>query len=70
MCDLRSALPRNAAEPALPGRQRGVLRYTDRIGERTLALPLHTQLDESQVQYIIKTLKDTATNVGAGAPIY
>ena len=52
------------------GRQRGVLRDTDRIGERTLALPLHTQLDESQVQYIVKSLKDTATNVGAGAAIY
>ena len=35
-----------------------------------LALPLHTQLDERQVQYIVKTLKDTATNVGAGAAIY
>jgi dTDP-4-amino-4,6-dideoxygalactose transaminase len=53
-----------------PGRQRGVLPDTDRIGDRALALPLHTQMDEEQVQYIIKTLKDTATNVGAGAAIY
>jgi dTDP-4-amino-4,6-dideoxygalactose transaminase len=52
------------------GRQRGVLADTDRIGDRALALPLHTQLDEQQVQYIVKTLKDTATNVGAGAAIY
>ena len=52
------------------GRQRGVLRDTDRIGDRALALPLHTRLDQEQVQYIIKTLKDTATNVGAGAAIY
>jgi dTDP-4-amino-4,6-dideoxygalactose transaminase len=52
------------------GRQRGVLIDTDRIGDRALALPLHTQLDEEQVQYIVKTLKDTATNVGAGAAIY
>jgi dTDP-4-amino-4,6-dideoxygalactose transaminase len=52
------------------GRQRGVLLDTDRIGDRALALPLHTQLDEAQVTYIIKTLKDTATNVGAGAAIY
>jgi len=51
-------------------RQRGVLLDTDRIGDRALALPLHTQLDEEQVQYIIKTLKDTASNVGAGAAIY
>jgi dTDP-4-amino-4,6-dideoxygalactose transaminase len=52
------------------GRQRGVLPDTDRIGDRALALPLHTLLDEEQVQYIVKTLKDTATNVGAGAAIY
>jgi dTDP-4-amino-4,6-dideoxygalactose transaminase len=52
------------------GHQRGLLRDTDRIGDRALALPLHTQLDETQVQYIVTTLKDTATNVGAGAAIY
>lgn len=52
------------------GHQRGLLRDTDRIGDRALALPLHTQLDEVQVQYIVTTLKDTATNVGAGAAIY
>jgi len=52
------------------GRQRGTLPDTDRIGDRALALPLHTGLDEEQVQYIVKTLKDTATNVGAGAAIY
>jgi dTDP-4-amino-4,6-dideoxygalactose transaminase len=52
------------------GRQRGVLPDTDRIGDRALALPLHTLLDEEQVQHIVKTLKDTATNVGAGAAIY
>lgn len=52
------------------GRQRGVLLNTDRIGDRALALPLHTQLDATQVAYIVTTLKDTATNVGAGAAIY
>lgn len=52
------------------GRQRGVLPDTDRIGDRALALPLHTGLDAEQVKYIVKTLKDTATNVGAGAAIY
>lgn len=58
----------NASEAI--GQRRGVLIDTDRIGDRALALPLHTQLDERQVQYIVKTLKDTATNVGAGAAIY
>ena len=52
------------------GRKRGVLPDTDRIGDRALALPFHTQLDASRVKYIVKTLKDTATNVGAGAAIY
>ncbi|WEY42243.1 DegT/DnrJ/EryC1/StrS family aminotransferase [Paraburkholderia sp. SUR17] len=52
------------------GRKRGTLPDTERIGDRALALPLHTQLDADQVRYIVKTLKDTATNVGAGAAIY
>ena len=52
------------------GRQRGVLPDTDRIGDRALALPLHTLLDEDQVRHIVKSLKETATNVGAGAAIY
>lgn len=52
------------------GQKRGLLRDTDRIGDRALALPLHTQLDAAQVKYIVTTLKDTATNVGAGAAIY
>lgn len=52
------------------GTKRGVLADTDRIGDRALALPLHTGLDEAQVRYIVSTLKDTATNVGAGAAIY
>lgn len=52
------------------GRKRGLLPDTDRIGDRALALPLHTRLDATEVKYIVKTLKDTATNVGAGAAIY
>jgi dTDP-4-amino-4,6-dideoxygalactose transaminase len=52
------------------GHQRGALPDTDRIGDRALALPLHTQLDAAQIKYIVTTLKDTATNVGAGAAIY
>jgi len=52
------------------GAARGVLADTDRIADRALALPLHTQLDEEQVQYIVTSLQDAATNVGAGAAIY
>ena len=52
------------------GQQRGTLPDTERIGDRALALPLHCQLDADQIRYIVTTLKDTATNVGAGAAIY
>ncbi|RKT10386.1 dTDP-4-amino-4,6-dideoxygalactose transaminase [Paraburkholderia sp. RAU2J] len=52
------------------GGRRGSLPETERIGDRALALPLHTQLSARDVRYIVKTLKDTATNVGAGAAIY
>lgn len=52
------------------GSLRGKLPDTDRVGARALALPLHTRMDAEQVKYIVKTLKDTATNVGAGAAIY
>lgn len=52
------------------GRKRGLLPDTERIGDRALALPLHTGLSEDHVRFIVKTLKDTATNVGAGAAIY
>lgn len=52
------------------GQARGVLADTDRIGDRALALPLHTGLDEEQVAYIVTSLQDAATNVGAGAAIY
>ncbi len=52
------------------GHKRGALADTDRIGDRALALPLHSQLEADEVKYIVTTLKDTATNVGAGAAIY
>ena len=43
---------------------------TRRIGDRALALPFHGFLTEDEVRFIVGTLKDTATNVGAGVPIY
>jgi perosamine synthetase len=52
------------------GWTRGQLPDTERIGDRALALPLHGHLDADQVKYIVKTLKDTSVNVGAGAAIY
>ena len=52
------------------GCRRGQLPDTERIGDRALALPLHAHLDEDQVKFIVKSLKDASINVGAGAAIY
>ncbi len=49
---------------------RGKLPTTERIADRSLALPFHGHLDDEQVKYIVKTLKDASVNVGAGAAIY
>jgi perosamine synthetase len=52
------------------GHQRGQLPLLERIADRALALPLHGQLTPSHVHFIVKTLKDSSLNVGAGAAIY
>lgn len=52
------------------GYARGQLPDTERIADRSLALPLHGSLSEDEVRFVVGTLKDAATNVGAGVPIY
>lgn len=52
------------------GSRRGQLPLTERIADRALALPLHGHLTPDQVGFIVKTLKDASSNVGAGAAIY
>ncbi len=52
------------------GWHRGLLPNTERIGDRSLTLPFHTHLEEDEVRYIVKTLKEASVNVGAGAAIY
>jgi dTDP-4-amino-4,6-dideoxygalactose transaminase len=52
------------------GWHRGLLPNTERIADRSLALPFHCHLDEEEIAYIVKTLKDASINVGAGAAIY
>lgn len=52
------------------GWSRGQLPNTERIGDRALALPLHGRLDADQIKFVVKSLKDACTNVGAGAAIY
>jgi dTDP-4-amino-4,6-dideoxygalactose transaminase len=52
------------------GWQRGQLPLVERIADRAVALPFHAQLDAHQVRFIVKTMKDSSVNVGAGAAIY
>jgi perosamine synthetase len=52
------------------GWHRGLLPNTERIADRSLVLPFHAHLDEDEIKYIVKTLKDASLNVGAGAAIY
>ncbi|MBP6337845.1 MAG: DegT/DnrJ/EryC1/StrS family aminotransferase [Vitreoscilla sp.] len=52
------------------GWKRGQLPLAERIGDRALALPFHAQLDLDEIRFLVGTLKDAATNVGAGAAIY
>jgi dTDP-4-amino-4,6-dideoxygalactose transaminase len=52
------------------GGARGQLPLAERIADRALALPFHAGLGADQVKFIVKTLKDSSVNVGAGAAIY
>lgn len=52
------------------GWHRGQLPLAERIADRALALPLHGGLAPAHVSFIVKTLKDSSVNVGAGAAIY
>lgn len=52
------------------GWKRGALPLAERIADRALALPLHGRLSAEHVEFIVKTLKDSSVNVGAGAAIY
>ena len=55
---------------ASKGWRRGDFPLVERIADRALALPLHVHLDADHVKFIVKTLKDSSVNVGAGAAIY
>ncbi len=52
------------------GSRRGQFPLVERIADRALALPLHAHLSADHVEFIVKTLKDSSVNVGAGAAIY
>ena len=52
------------------GYKRGQFPLVERIADRAVALPFHAHLEPDHVKFIVKTMKDSSVNVGAGAAIY
>ena len=52
------------------GWKRGQFPLVERIADRAVALPFHAHLEPDHVKFIVKTMKDSSVNVGAGAAIY
>lgn len=52
------------------GYRRGDLFVTEKVADRSVALPFHAHLTESHIAFIVETMKDASVNVGAGAAIY
>ncbi|WP_245909589.1 DegT/DnrJ/EryC1/StrS family aminotransferase [Sphaerotilus hippei] len=52
------------------GWKRGQFPLVERIADRAMALPFHGHLEPDHVKFIVKTMKDSSVNVGAGAAIY
>lgn len=52
------------------GYRRGDLLVTEKIADRSIALPFHTHLTADQIEFIVATMKDASVNVGAGSAIY
>jgi perosamine synthetase len=50
--------------------RRGEYVVAEKISDRAVALPFHGHLDEDQIAFVVGTLKDASTNVGAGSAIY
>lgn len=52
------------------GYRKGDFKVSEKVADRSIALPFHGQITENQVAFIVKTAKDASINVGAGAAIY
>jgi len=52
------------------GYRKGDFFVTEKVADRSIALPFHHQITENQVEFIVQTAKDASINVGAGAAIY
>lgn len=52
------------------GYRKGDFKVTEKLADRSIALPFHGQITEDQIAFIVQTAKDASINVGAGAAIY
>jgi len=52
------------------GYRKGDFLVTEKVADRVLALPYHSHLSETQIAFIVGTMKDASINIGAGAAIY
>ncbi len=52
------------------GYKKGNLFVTEKVADRSLALPFHGHLYDDTIEFIVTTTKDSSINVGAGAAIY
>ena len=52
------------------GYKKGDLFVTEKVSDRSLALPFHGHLYDDTIEFIVTTAKDSSVNVGAGAAIY
>jgi perosamine synthetase len=52
------------------GYKRGQFPLVERIADRAVALPFHTHLEADHVKFIVKTMKESSINIGAGVAIY
>lgn len=52
------------------GYRKGDFFVTEKVADRSIALPFHALITEDEVEFIVKTAKDASVNVGAGAAIY
>jgi len=52
------------------GYRRGDYFVTEKVADRAIALPFHTHLEETQIEFLVETMKDASINVGAGSAIY
>jgi len=52
------------------GYRRGNFFVSEKVADRAVALPYHNHLSESQIAFVVDTMKDASINVGAGSAIY